>query len=332
MTLTVVVVLDDLGRLEALRERLQAHRPAPVRIETIGSGQTPLAAVERLQPATSRRRRQRSMARWLMPFGFLAGVTFTQITDLQTFSALGSWGEPVVGGLLGMVSGLMGSFAPAHALEGDCGQPKSKGANPVASDCLFILKAAVGSATCDRPCICEVRGGSSVKASDALFCLKKSVGQSVALTCPCGTPDVQSDVNYKFAPSTDVKAEDATVQSNIRSKFVATNYLGAFSQDRVAALGDWTAPPTTISAQATNPVVPVGSASSVSLAMDADGAATAGDAHDIAPSCTQAISVARGTAGAGSSIHGAGSGPAASPPRPARGASDPANKTLWRSG
>jgi hypothetical protein len=116
MTLTVVVVLDDLGRLEALRERLQAHRPAPVRIETIGSGQTPLAAVERLQPATSRRRRQRSMARWLMPFGFLAGVTFTQITDLQTFSALGSWGEPVVGGLLGMVSGLMGSFAAAASV------------------------------------------------------------------------------------------------------------------------------------------------------------------------------------------------------------------------
>lgn len=140
-----------------------------------------------------------------------------------------------------LVVGLMGGFAPAHALEGDCSQPKSKGANPVASDCLFILKAAVGSATCDRPCICQVRGGSSVKASDALFCLKKSVGQSVALTCPCGTPDVQSDVNYKFAPSTDVKAEDATVQSNIRSKFVATNYLGAFSQDRVAALGDWTA-------------------------------------------------------------------------------------------
>lgn len=116
MTLTVVVVLDDLERLVALQDRLQAHQPAPVRMVRIGAGQTALADVERLQPATGRRRRQRSMARWLMPFGFLAGVTFTQITDLHTFDVVGRWGEPVIGGLLGMVSGLMGSFAAAASV------------------------------------------------------------------------------------------------------------------------------------------------------------------------------------------------------------------------
>ena len=56
------------------------------------------------------------MARWLLPFGFLAGLTFTQITDLHTFSALGPWGEPVIGGLLGLVSGWMGSFAAAFSV------------------------------------------------------------------------------------------------------------------------------------------------------------------------------------------------------------------------
>jgi hypothetical protein len=116
MTLTVVVVLDDRERLLALRERLRAHRPAPLQLLAIGAGETAFTAVDRLMPATARRRRQRSMARWLMPFGFLAGLTFTQMTDLQTFSALGSWGEPVVGGLLGMVSGLMGSYAAAASV------------------------------------------------------------------------------------------------------------------------------------------------------------------------------------------------------------------------
>ena len=119
MTLNVVVVLDDRKRLEQLRDRLAEHRPAPTTLVTIGEGETAFATVDRLNPATARRRRQRSMARWLMPFGFLAGLTFTQITDLQTFSALGAWGEPVVGGLLGMISGLMGSFAAAASVSSE---------------------------------------------------------------------------------------------------------------------------------------------------------------------------------------------------------------------
>jgi hypothetical protein len=59
------------------------------------------------------------MARWLMPFGFLAGVTFTQITNLTTFASFGPWGEMLIGGLLGMGSGLMGSYAAAASVNSD---------------------------------------------------------------------------------------------------------------------------------------------------------------------------------------------------------------------
>ena len=52
-------------------------------------------------------------------FGFMAGLTFTQITDLHTFDAVGAWGEPVIGGLLGMGSGLMGSFAAAASVSSE---------------------------------------------------------------------------------------------------------------------------------------------------------------------------------------------------------------------
>ncbi len=119
MTLTVVVVLEDRQRLIALRERLAAHRPAPAQLLAIGAGEADFAGVDRLQPATGRRRRQRTMARWLMPFGFLAGLTFTQITDLHTFAAVGAWGEPLIGGLLGMISGLMGSYAAAASVSSE---------------------------------------------------------------------------------------------------------------------------------------------------------------------------------------------------------------------
>jgi len=116
VALIVVVVLDDRKRLEALRQKLSALDPAPLAVVAIGSGETDLAAVGRLDPAAGRRQRQKTMMRWLLPFGFLAGLTFTQITDLHTFSSLGSWAQPLIGGLLGMVSGWMGSFAAAASV------------------------------------------------------------------------------------------------------------------------------------------------------------------------------------------------------------------------
>jgi hypothetical protein len=119
MSTSVVVVMSDRRRLRQLRDRLAEQRPPMARLVAIGAGETDLAEVERLNPAAARRRRQRSMARWLMPFGFLAGLTFTQITDLHTFDAVGAWGEPVIGGLLGMVSGWMGSFAAAASVSSE---------------------------------------------------------------------------------------------------------------------------------------------------------------------------------------------------------------------
>ena len=116
MALSVVVVLEDRKRLEALRQKLAAQDPPPLAVVAIGNGETELASVERLDPAAGRRQRQKTMMRWLLPFGFMAGFTFTQITDLHTFSALGPWAEPLIGGLLGLGSGWMGSFAAAASV------------------------------------------------------------------------------------------------------------------------------------------------------------------------------------------------------------------------
>lgn len=66
-----------------------------------------------------------------------------------------------------------------------CAQPVTSGETPQASDCLFILRAAVGLETCDDPCVCDANGDESIAASDALLCLRKAVGQSVELECVC---------------------------------------------------------------------------------------------------------------------------------------------------
>ena len=116
---SVVVVLNDRKRLHQLRDRLAELQPPMVRLEAIGDGEQTLAEVERLNPAMARRNRQRAMARWLIPFGFLAGLTFTYITDLDTFAFAGAWSQHLIGALLGMGSGWMGSFAAAASVRSE---------------------------------------------------------------------------------------------------------------------------------------------------------------------------------------------------------------------
>jgi len=79
--------------------------------------------------------------------------------------------------------------ARARSAQGDCGQPVTNGSAPTASDCLYILRTAVGSEACTPECICDVNAAGGVTATDALTCLKKAVGQNVTLDCGagCGT-------------------------------------------------------------------------------------------------------------------------------------------------
>jgi hypothetical protein len=113
---SVVFVFNERSRLQDLRTALNAQQPPLKQLVTIGEGDTALTAVPRLDPASERRQRQRSMARWLVPFGFLAGLTFTYITDLDTLAVFGPWSQHLFGALLGMGSGLMGSFAAAASV------------------------------------------------------------------------------------------------------------------------------------------------------------------------------------------------------------------------
>lgn len=69
-----------------------------------------------------------------------------------------------------------------------CGQPATDGTNPTVTDCLYVLKAAVGTRTCTPQCICDVNASGGITAGDALLCLRKSVGQDVTLDCGLQCP------------------------------------------------------------------------------------------------------------------------------------------------
>ena len=111
-----MVVFRQRDQMEALQQNLAGQQPALSRLVCIGKDATPLNAVTDLNPAAKRQLRQRRMAIWLVPFGFLAGLTFTYITDLDTFAIAGAWSQHLLGGVAGMVSGWMGSFAAAASV------------------------------------------------------------------------------------------------------------------------------------------------------------------------------------------------------------------------
>ena len=74
--------------------------------------------VKLFNPEISRKERQKKMSTWLMPFGFIARLTFDGMTNLNTFSNLGfsKASEPFIGGLVGMGSGWIGSFFGARSV------------------------------------------------------------------------------------------------------------------------------------------------------------------------------------------------------------------------
>src|SRR6185369_14014961 len=85
---------------------------------------------------------------------------------------------PLAAALLALVA----RAGVAAAAVGDCGLPVNQ-TGPKSSDCLFILRSAVGSTNC-APCTCDVNNSADVTATDALLCLRVAVGQNIALECP----------------------------------------------------------------------------------------------------------------------------------------------------
>jgi len=98
--------------------------------------------------------------------------------------------------LVGALTSMLFSFslfqaAPAHAGFHDCGQLVSDGITTSAGDALFILRAAVGSQTCEYPCLCDTNGNGNTTTTDALIALRRAVGIDVRLACSCREPALE---------------------------------------------------------------------------------------------------------------------------------------------
>ncbi len=72
-----------------------------------------------------------------------------------------------------------------------CGEPSGDG-QITPTDALYVLRAAVGSATCPL-CVCDVDDSGTIAASDALRVLRYAIGLPVTMACPACTPATCGD-------------------------------------------------------------------------------------------------------------------------------------------
>ena len=74
--------------------------------------------IKLFNPTLAQKDRQKALATWLIPFGFIAGLSFSAMTNLSTFSEMGfpNQFEKLLGGLVGMISGWLGSLFSAGSI------------------------------------------------------------------------------------------------------------------------------------------------------------------------------------------------------------------------
>jgi hypothetical protein len=97
----LVTVLFDRIQAEAAYTELEKQGLAMDKVTILGKGYQSADEFGLIDPNDMAIRQSKSMAIWLIPFGFLGGIAFSLSTGLHTFAWAGEAGNHIVGGLLG---------------------------------------------------------------------------------------------------------------------------------------------------------------------------------------------------------------------------------------
>jgi len=106
----LVAVMSDRIQAEAAYSALEEKGIPMDQVAILGRGYQSADEYGLIDPNEQGRKQATFMAYWLVPFGFVAGYTFSVITGLQTFAWAGEIGNHAIGGLLGAISGGLGSI------------------------------------------------------------------------------------------------------------------------------------------------------------------------------------------------------------------------------
>jgi hypothetical protein len=106
----LIAVLPDRLQVEAAYVALEKQGFPMDRVTILGRGYKSADEFGLVDPKRQAIQQARLMSYWLVPFGFVAGVTFSLMTNLHTFAWAGDIGDRAIAGLLGAVSGGLGSL------------------------------------------------------------------------------------------------------------------------------------------------------------------------------------------------------------------------------
>jgi hypothetical protein len=106
----LVAVLADRLVAESAYTALEAKGLAMDKISILGRGYKTADEFGLIDPNEQAQKQMKLMAAWIIPFGFIGGIGFTLLTNLQTFAWAGDIGNIIIGGILGAFGGAMGSF------------------------------------------------------------------------------------------------------------------------------------------------------------------------------------------------------------------------------
>ncbi len=106
----LVAVLPDRIKAEAAYLALEKDGIPVEKVTILGRGYKSADEFGLIDPNEQAKKQSRLMSFWLVPFGFVSGLTFNLLTGLNTFPWAGDVGNVVIGGLLGAGAGAMGAL------------------------------------------------------------------------------------------------------------------------------------------------------------------------------------------------------------------------------
>lgn len=105
----LIAVLADRIKAEEAYSAMEKEGLPMDKVSILGRGYKDADEFGLIDPNAQALKQAKLMAFWLIPFGFVAGTTFSVITGLNTFAWAGEIGNHIIGGVLGAFGGAMGS-------------------------------------------------------------------------------------------------------------------------------------------------------------------------------------------------------------------------------
>lgn len=117
MKTVLVATLGDRLTAEAVYTHLERDGFPMAKVKLLGRGYHQWSDVGIEDPFATAWHQMRRMLLWLVPFGFFAGFTFNQATQIDILPTLNRLDNSVIGGVLGAMAGALGSLTVGGGLK-----------------------------------------------------------------------------------------------------------------------------------------------------------------------------------------------------------------------